>query len=173
MNSIFFTDPLNGWMAGSFGALYHSADGGLYWTRMNSRTSQNLKTVFFVDSTTGWIMGDNGSLLKTSTGGIVSVDDEPQKTTNDFLKVYQNVPNPFLTTTTIRYELKSAGNVSCKIFNSLGIQVAEPIRENQNAGNYTLDFERSSLPQGIYYCSFTLRVRGRYYTKTIKLNILR
>ena len=173
LNSVYFTDALHGWIAGQFGALYHSQDGGLTWEKLNSTTSQHLKAVFFVNPSIGWIMGDNGTLLKTSTGGVVSVFDYPAITTEDHIKVEQNFPNPFSDVTVIFYELSTAAKVNCKIYNSLGVLVAEPFTDFRNAGKHRLNFDGSNFPQGLYYCTFTLFEKGKYCSRTIKMGILR
>ena len=173
LNSVFFSDLQNGWIAGQFGSLYKSQDGGLTWTMVSSRTSQHLKAVCFVSPETGLIMGGNGTLLKTSTGGVVSVFDYPANTNEDHLKVEQNFPNPFSDFTGIFYELSSAARVNCKIYNSLGVLVAEPFTEFRNDGKHRLDFDGSNFPQGLYFCTFTLYSSGKFCSRTIKMSILR
>ncbi len=66
-------------------------------------------------------------------------------------KLAQNFPNPFNPETIIRYELKETGNVSLKIYDQLGKEVAELINEEKSAGTYEEKFDGSRLASGIYF----------------------
>lgn len=61
-------------------------------------------------------------------------------------------PNPFNSTTTINFSLPLRANVSLRVFNSLGQEIARLIDEEKNAGNYSINFNASNQPSGIYFC---------------------
>lgn len=63
----------------------------------------------------------------------------------------QNYPNPFNPATVISYQIDKNSLVSIRIFNSLGEEVKTVVNEFQTAGRYTLEFNASSLPSGVYY----------------------
>ncbi len=63
----------------------------------------------------------------------------------------QNYPNPFNPTTTINYSIQKDGNVSLKVYNTLGQQVAELINGNMKAGQHQVTFDASKFVSGIYY----------------------
>lgn len=63
-----------------------------------------------------------------------------------------NYPNPFNPGTMIRYELKETSNVSLKIYDQLGKEVAELINEEKPAGTYETKFDAGELASGIYFC---------------------
>jgi hypothetical protein len=72
---------------------------------------------------------------------------------NDVIKTYelaQNYPNPFNPTTTIKYQIPKSGNVTLKVFDVLGAEVATLVDAVQNEGRYEASFEASSLASGIY-----------------------
>lgn len=75
--------------------------------------------------------------------------DEPDIPTTYSLE--QNYPNPFNPSTTIKYSLPQAGDVSLKIFNLLGEEVASLIQNEQGAGTYTVSFDASGLSSGVYF----------------------
>lgn len=65
--------------------------------------------------------------------------------------LHQNYPNPFNPSTVIRFELKSAQHAMLRIFNTVGQQVAVLLNEHLNAGTYSVPFDASALPSGVYY----------------------
>jgi GH18 family chitinase len=62
----------------------------------------------------------------------------------------QNYPNPFNPTTAISYRLLADSFVRLKVFNILGKEVAVLVQDEQKAGRYTVRFDASSLPSGVY-----------------------
>jgi hypothetical protein len=66
-------------------------------------------------------------------------------------EMYQNYPNPFNPATNISFDLPSEANVSLKIYDILGREVAIIINnEYKSAGKYTVSFNGSSLTSGEY-----------------------
>ena len=62
----------------------------------------------------------------------------------------QNYPNPFNPSTTIKYDIKSAGDVTLKIYDVIGNEIAILVNEHQESGIYYMDFAASSLTSGVY-----------------------
>jgi hypothetical protein len=65
----------------------------------------------------------------------------------------QNYPNPFNPATTLRFEIPTTTKVRLAIFNTLGEKVAELVNGPLPAGVYTIRFDGSRLPSGMYICS--------------------
>jgi hypothetical protein len=66
----------------------------------------------------------------------------------------QNYPNPFNPSTRIKFELKSQGHVSLKIFNALGKEITTLINEVLSAGSHSVDFNTNStnnISSGVYF----------------------
>ncbi|MEO8209678.1 MAG: SBBP repeat-containing protein [bacterium] len=68
----------------------------------------------------------------------------------------QNYPNPFNPLTTINYRLGVTNDVSLKIFDILGNEVANLVNQKQNAGTYSFEFDAHDLPSGIYFYSLIM-----------------
>lgn len=77
-----------------------------------------------------------------------------QKTLFEY-SLQQNYPNPFNPTTTINYSIKLTGLVTLKVYDMLGIEVASLVNEVKEAGNYSIEFNASELPSGIYVYRLT------------------
>jgi hypothetical protein len=76
-----------------------------------------------------------------------------------------NYPNPFSNRTQISYSLPEAGNVSIKVFNLLGEEVAELVNEYAEAGNYNVSLNGSSMQPGLYH--YRMDINGTSITRTM------
>jgi hypothetical protein len=64
--------------------------------------------------------------------------------------LFQNFPNPFNPTTTIRYQIPKEGKVVIKIYNILGSEVMELLNEQKELGIYEVEFNADNLASGTY-----------------------
>jgi len=71
----------------------------------------------------------------------------------------QNYPNPFNSSTTIEYSLPASVKVKLSIYDITGREVATPVNEVLSAGSYTLTFNTSNLPSGIYFYRLELDLK--------------
>jgi hypothetical protein len=79
----------------------------------------------------------------------------------------QNYPNPFNPTTNIHFSIPKDGNVSLKIYNTLGQLVATQLDGFVKAGNYNAEIEASDFASGVYY--YTLSSKDFIQTKKMIL----
>ena len=70
---------------------------------------------------------------------------------SDRFYLYQNYPQPFNPSTTIKYQIPAANFVSLIIFDALGKEIAVLINEEKKAGTFEVVFDGSELPSGIYF----------------------
>jgi hypothetical protein len=94
------------------------------------------------------------------------VDVEINPTPSQF-QLKQNFPNPFNPSTTITFGLPEMSNVTLKIFNTLGEEVAELVNESLDAGSYSSNFDATGLPSGIYI--YKLQTEERVLSKKMTL----
>jgi hypothetical protein len=82
----------------------------------------------------------------------------------------QNYPNPFNPTTTINFNLPKASNVTLKIFNILGEEVATLVSKRLPAGSHSYQWSRTGgIASGIYL----YRLRAGNFVETKKMVLLR
>ena len=77
------------------------------------------------------------------------VDHQPDIPGNFLLN--QNYPNPFNPQTNISFAIPQSRFVTLKIFDLLGKETATLVNEYKQAGNYTVKFDGSNLPSGVYF----------------------
>jgi hypothetical protein len=80
---------------------------------------------------------------------VVGVEDEPNLP-SDF-RLFQNYPNPFNPTTSIKYSVESIQYIQIAVYNILGQEVQKLVDEEKFPGEYTISFDGSNLPSGIYF----------------------
>jgi Secretion system C-terminal sorting domain/Domain of unknown function (DUF4397) len=91
----------------------------------------------------------DGSVVAFSSV-ITDISTEDLGTIPESYSLQQNYPNPFNPSTTINFSIPSSDNVSLKIFNILGSEIATLISEELSAGNYSYNFDASNLASGLY-----------------------
>jgi hypothetical protein len=81
----------------------------------------------------------------------------------------QNYPNPFNPSTTINFSIPVAGFVTLDIYNAIGQKVASLVNETKSAGNYSVDFNASTLTSGIYF----YKISSGNFTETKKMILMK
>ncbi len=132
-----------------------------YWPNIAEvETVGDVATVHFMsyyDEIPGTnVLGENSQsvgIWKYNTVGfnftpIVSVENDGVVVDNFSLE--QNYPNPFNPSTTIKYSVPEKGNVTIRVYDMLGAEVATLINVTQEAGSYEINFDASKLSSGIY-----------------------
>jgi len=77
--------------------------------------------------------------------------------------LYQNYPNPFNPSTTISFAVPKSGNVTLKIYNTLGEEVATLADGYMEAGIHTMNFNADQLSSGLYI--YRLNSKEATFTK--------
>jgi len=79
----------------------------------------------------------------------------------------QNYPNPFNPATVINYQLPIANHVSLKLYDVIGREIAMIVNEVKEAGKYSVAFDASHLPSGLYF----YRITAGTFSETKKMSL--
>jgi uncharacterized delta-60 repeat protein len=111
----------------------------------------------------------NWSLIWTFTtmiGGLQKIGTNVPKE----LRLYNNDPEPFASTTQIKFDLPQSSNnknVVLVIFDPMGKEVAKLVNENLKAGSYIINWDASNYARGYYL--YQIRTEGIVETKRMLL----
>lgn len=81
----------------------------------------------------------------------------------------QNQPNPFSGRTTIRFSVDVASDVSLRVFDTMGREVAVVTEGSRSAGPHAVEFDAGTLAAGVYL--YVLDVDGQ--TQTRRMMVVR
>ena len=96
---------------------------------------------------TGWTALDEYGYLNDD----VAISIENEQRVPSIIALDQNYPNPFNPSTNITFTLQSAQNVTLKVFDMLGREVATLFNNKRvSAGEQSVIFDASSLASGVY-----------------------
>jgi hypothetical protein len=103
------------------------------------------------------------------------LSDQTQKLLPDSFTLNQNYPNPFNPSTNITYQIPAEGQVSVRVFNSIGQEVAVLVNNQvQTAGTYQLEWNALNVSSGIYF--YRIEVSGpdgRQFTDVKRMTLIK
>jgi 1,4-alpha-glucan branching enzyme len=155
----------------AYGTSYSSADslhpGSGYWVKVN-QDGRLIVSASSVSASFNRLSVMPTAEMPPAPPGEESVTGGPPA---EFL-LEQNYPNPFNPTTEVSFVIGSAALVrhdspsggggsfvSLKVYDILGREVATLVNENKEPGAYTVYWDASNQPSGVYYC---LLVAGEF-----------
>jgi hypothetical protein len=126
--------------------VYENAEGG----RANSIVTAS-------DSTLNAAGYTGNQFTVVGLGPDVGVQEEVgnRRTTPHNVRLFQNRPNPFKSSTAIRFELAEPAHVGLSIYDITGRLVETLANETQEPGVHRVRWNRKSNPSGVYF--FTLK----------------
>ena len=134
---------------------------------------------FAKDKAEYWIVAiDNDNNLSVETDDYNTIGNssiawktisvENDNNLNEF-KLFRNYPNPFNPITRIEYQIPKESQVTIKVYNTLGKEIATLVDERLSVGKYYVDFDGSNLSSGIYIYS----IRANDFIQNQKMALLK
>jgi hypothetical protein len=81
----------------------------------------------------------------------------------------QNYPNPFNPSTVINYQIPVEGNVTLKVYDVLGNEIATLVNEQKTEGSYEIQFDARKFTSGVYF----YQLQAGSFTETKKLILMK
>jgi hypothetical protein len=114
--------------------------------------------------------------LSASSTKTVSIDaagssgiGESQQNIPEVCALEQNYPNPFNPTTQIEFSIPQCSNVTLKIYDMLGKEIAMLLNNMKEPGTYTTTWNAQNHLSGVYF----YRLTAGAYTMTKKLVLIK
>jgi photosystem II stability/assembly factor-like uncharacterized protein len=158
-------------LTGNYGTqAYLTTNGGASFFNINSGLGGAGAGIMVPER--GWMLNmQTSTLYKLNiTYSVLTSSEESQLTSiADSYELSQNYPNPFNPSTVIRFSVPKAGNVSLKVYDQLGKEVATLSNGFRNIGSYEVKFDASRLSSGVYFYSFA----GEGFSATKKMLLVK
>ncbi len=103
---------------------------------------------------------------------LVNVDNINNETPYSF-ELFNNYPNPFNPSTTIKFAIPSESLVSLSIYNTLGQKVETLVNDVLKSGYYNFNFNGSKLASGVYFYKLTAKSKNSEFEKTNKMLLIK
>jgi hypothetical protein len=165
--------------AGTDSGVYVSTNNGDTWTAANTGLPNTRITSLCVSGPylLAGSIWDSG-LWRRPVSEMVSVKDQSSEVPAEFI-LEQNYPNPFNPSTTIKFELPRASQVTLTVCDVLGRQVSMLVNERMNAAVHEVKFSAKggsasggdgfNLASGVYF----YRLQAGGFVQTRKFVLLR
>lgn len=122
------------------------------------------------DNTIPFTLGPNGSI--SYEGGSLKIPTSVEQLSEILpteFALMQNYPNPFNPSTTIRYDVPKETNVTLKIYDIMGREVAELVNQRHDAGAYQIAWNANGMTSGVYF----YRISAGDFTSVRKLILMK
>jgi hypothetical protein len=139
--------------------IYLSTNNGISWIQKNEGIgNQTVNTLTILNN---YISAgtESSGIWKRLLSDIIGIKQIGKGIPSSF-SLSQNYPNPFNPITKIRFEiaqhtppypLSRGENISLKVYDILGKEIATLVNETLQPGSYEVTFDGSNLPSGIYF----------------------
>ncbi len=147
VTSIEFCNDNTGW-AGTTNQICGTTDGGINWT-VQVLTGVVYSIHSFNDRI-AWTCGNVGRIWHTTNGGTSNVLGALSETSDNY-KLHQNFPNPFNSSTVIKFEVRKRSRCSLNIYSSLGKLIMPLLDKDLPSGMYEITLDAGNLSSGVYF----------------------
>ncbi|PKP32136.1 MAG: hypothetical protein CVT99_06620 [Bacteroidetes bacterium HGW-Bacteroidetes-16] len=152
-----FIDPIHGLLHHKYCIMDADAEAGnkitvtgsFNWDPETNAGNDDNALVIFNSRVSNLYFQEFMARYKESGGTLIGMYEPEHQEFNGILE--QNFPNPFHSSTRIRYHLPEAGLVTIMIFDQCGNQVVQLVGEKEQAGSHEVNWDASGYKIGVYY----------------------
>lgn len=158
--SYLFAGILGNLSSGNTNTLFMSTNNGATWLNKSQGFDTSIICIYDICVANNYVFaatriscgqGDYGkSVWRRSYSETIGINKISSTVPNDF-KLYQNYPNPFNPVTTIKFDISNSSFVTLEIFDIAGRKIASLVNEKLNLGGYSVSWDASKYPSGIYF----------------------
>jgi hypothetical protein len=98
-------------------------------------------------------ISDNNIFLAKVAPSVTDLRQSKKIISEDF-SLFQNYPNPFNPTTTIEFELPRSSEITLKIYNIVGEEIATLLSASLPSGSHSVAWDASHMASGVYLYRF-------------------
>jgi len=145
----------------------------LYWTVYDSLPPLSNHTRHYMATPYGYYWESTQDLAVRSivTYHPVSVHKEPSSIP-EIVTLPQNAPNPFNTTTSITFQLRSSGKVKLEVYDLKGRLIQMLLDHWKDHGTHVTRWNGHNVPSGVYILVLRVKTRTDSYIKSRKMLLL-
>jgi len=147
---------------------FHSTDNGNNWIQINGGLTNTIVPSILVHSTGYVFAGTYGNGVFKSINQITDIANLTLTIPTEF-ELYDNYPNPFNPSTTIRFKLPVESIVKLSIYDIIGSEVSILVYEKLRIGIYEYQWNASQFSSGTYFC----RIESEGFTKVKKMTLIK
>ena len=148
--------------------IFRSTDNGDTWDKLNSGlTDINIQSLLIGHSGHLYLGSSKGIIFKSSE--TVTTDLEFENNTPQTFHLYQNFPNPFNPSTSIRFSVPQRTHIQLKVFDIIGCEIVTLVNEELEAGNYDITFSAGGISTGVYI----YQLKAGTYLESKKMMLIR
>ena len=138
--------------AGTNGAgIFLTSDNGINWVDISEGLYN--KSIYSLSISDKFLFAGtrSGSVWRRPLSEIIDNVNISSKDIPPIFALQQNYPNPFNPSTQISFSVPKATDVTLKIYNVLGREVALLVNERKQAGEYKVTWNAEGVPSGVYF----------------------
>jgi photosystem II stability/assembly factor-like uncharacterized protein len=148
--------------------LFFSSDSGKTWVLQEIVDNLECIDMKITDESSGWLLCRDGRIYHSKKADqVVSVEDLNNRDLK--FELYTNYPNPFNSSTNIKYSVPKQMRITVKVYDILGSEILTLEDSHKSAGLYQLTLNADNFPSGIYF----YQMRAEEFVSTKKMMLLK
>jgi photosystem II stability/assembly factor-like uncharacterized protein len=143
-------------VCGQNNGIFISTNMGANWTRISTGLpTPNFRYSFAINNGMMYAGTSGNSVWKRPLSQVTAIEPNAERGVPSRYALHQNYPNPFNPSTGIRFDVAGRAPVRVEVYDILGRLTAVLVDETLAPGSYSLTWDASNSPTGVYYARMT------------------